>query len=134
MRAYDCRYFFLDQDGPALAQIQAAGYSIEEIEATGVADILNRNSFNGNEVVIDTLTGATQGQPLGTQDVFDSAPFIARTNGEGECCVNDGESAPTPVCFRNSTNPCTCYSGHGLSRFISGAGRSRFVPVYQWCW
>lgn len=102
-------YFFLDQDGPALAQIQAAGFTIDDITSTGISDVLNRNSFNGAEVVVDLLTGATQSVPQGTQDVFDASPFIARTNGEGECCVNDGESAPTPVCFRNSTNPYAFY-------------------------
>jgi len=102
-------FFFLHEDGPAPAQITAAGFSIDQIENTNIADILNRNSFNGKEVVIDSLTGALADAPDGTADVFSENAFIAPTNTEGECCVSNGESAPTPVCMRNSTNPYSFY-------------------------
>lgn len=95
-------------DGPTPDQLSAAGFDITDIEGITLARVLNRNSFQGREIVTDPRTGATQ-QPVGADniEVFSLTPFVAPQSGEGECCVNDGEAAQTIVCFRNDTNPCT---------------------------
>ena len=109
-RWYPCRFFYLDSDGLAKNQILAAGKTVEQIQNTSLANILNLNSFNGSEIVTNIRTGATKIASEGANDVFDSTPFIARKRGEGrgECCVTGGDSEPTPLCIRNATNPCAC--------------------------
>lgn len=100
------RYYYLNDEGPAPAQLASAGFSIDDIESITITDILNANSFQGREIVTDLLTGATQTpDPVDDIQVFSPTPFVAPLNGEGECCVNDGESTATPVCYRNATNP-----------------------------
>lgn len=94
------RFFYENADGPTQAQLSDAGSSLDIIRTTDLQNVLDANTF-GNAEIIDPQTGMTRAD---TQNIFSNTPFLAPLVGEGECCVNDGDTELTPVCFRNTTN------------------------------
>jgi hypothetical protein len=94
------RFFYENADGPTPAQLVRAGTSVQNIRNTDLQQVLDHNTF-GNALIINETTGE---QANNVQNVFSNTPFVAPLQGEGECCVNDGDVELTPVCFRNTTN------------------------------
>jgi hypothetical protein len=113
------RYNLFREEGPAEIQLQRIGQSSRQIiEEFSLTDLFNTHFFEGREVITNLTSGATvasdairDGVQLanGTATIFDDTPLVAPVIGAGACCTFGGDTADTPVCFRNTTNPFAFY-------------------------